>query len=147
MNLGDVPMAGDDSGRARLERTWAPLIGFGVLLGFGVQPAMPFINPTLVMIFVMCAGGFYYMSVEHLYGTTKPTTRREYVGLALALGALLTLTLGVMQFALTMNEIAVPCQRLRQLLLVKADSSASDAYSALHCPAIVPLLWPWDYPW
>ncbi|WP_152524720.1 hypothetical protein [Novosphingobium lindaniclasticum] len=137
-------MAEESTGSERFERTWKPLTGFALVVGFGVQPALPYVNPTIVMLFVLCAGMFYFMSYSNFHGLAKHSEVRAFLGLLIGFGAIAAFTCGIFQFSLTLNELAAPCQKMRLQLIAKPDSTLSDTYSALHCPAVMPLEWPWD---
>lgn len=129
--------------RKAFDRIWTPLIGLGILLAFAVQQVSPYINPLLVVMFVIPAGWLYVQSFSAIVERKKFQGLAVYVYVVFGLVAIGAGVLGAAQSLGTINEISAPCTKLRKILLAGPNSEAADTYSALHCPVYLPAYrWP-----
>jgi hypothetical protein len=127
---------------SKFDVTWKPLIGFGLLIGFGVQAGLAYINPAIIMLFVFLAGLFYNISHDGHAGLITGKGWKVF-GIVVGVAAVFVALLGAIQFVAVMAELAKPCERLRRQLLAEPSSVAADTYNALHCPTYLPMhpLW------
>jgi hypothetical protein len=140
VGLGGAMDNQSNGGHAQFDRLWKPVVGFGVLLAFGLQPILPLISPVTVLIFVISAGVFYNMSYERFTSSGRPKEKSTGVALCFGFIALGCLLVGTGQFLTTMQELSTPCRKLRRQIIVTSGSEASDRYNALRCPVF------FDYP-
>lgn len=129
--------------RKAFDRIWTPLIGLGILLAFAVQQISPFINPLLVVLFVIPTGWLYVQSFSAVVEKKKIQGIAMCVYVLFGLVAIGAGVMGAAQSLQTINEISAPCSNLRKILLTGPNSEAADTYSALHCPVYLPAYhWP-----
>ncbi len=122
------------SGQRNFESVWKPIIGFGILFGFGVQPVLPFINPLTVLGWVVCMGLFYLVAF-HTFVNHYVLNRVEVIAcIILGLAIVLFTLAGIKQVWSTTQQLSRPCTRLRTTMLAEPNSQAADTYMALHCP-------------
>jgi len=123
-----------ESGQRNFEAVWKPIIGFGILFGFGVQPVLPFVSPSTVLGWVVCMGLFYLVAFHTFVNDYVLNRVEQFACIILGLTILLFTIAGVQQVWSTTQQLSQPCTRLRMTLLKETNSQAADTYTALHCP-------------
>jgi len=122
------------SGQRNFESVWKPIIGFGILFGFGVQPVLPYINPLTTLGWVVCMGLFYLIAFHTFVNDYVLNRLEQYACIFLGLAILFFTIAGAKQVWSTSQQLSEPCTRLRMIMLKRPDSQAADTYTALHCP-------------
>lgn len=122
------------SGQRSFEAVWKPIIGFGILFGFGVQPVLPFVNPLTVLGWVVCMGLFYLVAFHTFVNQYRLSQIEEIGCILLGLAIVFFSIAGIKQVWSTTQQLSEPCTRLRRAMLKGPNSQAADTYTALHCP-------------
>ncbi|MEG8029167.1 hypothetical protein [Sphingomonas aerolata] len=122
------------SGQRNFEAVWKPIIGFGILFGFGVQPVLPFVSPLTVLGWVVCMGLFYLVAFHTFVNDYALNKVEQFACIILGLTILLFTIAGIKQVWSTTQQLSQPCTRLRMIMLKAPNSQAADTYTALHCP-------------
>ncbi len=122
------------NGKEQFDTIWKPLVGVGLVLAFGVQSALPYVSPLLIVLLAVVMGIFYHMSYSNIVNNREVSPKYQFIGISMGLSIIVLIVFGIIQAGIALEEIRPQCERLRKELLQVPDSTKSDTYTALKCP-------------